>query len=186
MFYAEHFVFANNVGRYIIGCCVTIFWDCALLIILDNCFAFFRQIFCEVGLMEQLIAKLAAGSPGFLVAQQGSTTTNKGLDKVLALAGLSDKHVNHLYGIYLDNRNAAIKIKGRLLFLAGEWFPDINKVTLLKVVNGAFKALKTNAYKPVDCYKCDGVPLADHPFHSGNTQLCAGLWHGAGCAFGSG
>jgi len=106
--------------------------------------------------MERLITKIAAGTSDFDSISSGSST-NKGLDKLLALAGISQAHTNLLFGAYLGQRREQIKLKGYLLLRKDQWFTGSNEIHSLKLVNGAVSAITNNSYKSVECYKCAGT-----------------------------
>ena len=106
--------------------------------------------------MERLLVALSAGTTD-LSAISGSSSTNKGLDKLTDLAGLCQLHTNMLFGIYLNQRQATIQLKGYLLINSGKWFNSNNDKHKLKLLNGAIRALKTNSYRLVQCYKCSGI-----------------------------
>ena len=111
--------------------------------------------------MERLLGRLSVGSTDLSAVLGASDGTTKGLDKILAIAGLKPHHTNVLYGCYLDHRLALIKLKGHLLL---EFKPSITgqcQRYALQLVNGAVTALKNNAYKSVDCYKCGGDGLVN-------------------------
>jgi hypothetical protein len=100
--------------------------------------------------MENLLKKLATGTAN-LGEITGSGGTSKGLNKILALKGLSRLHMNYIYGIYLGERMPLIKLKG---YLSNKF--NIASDHKLKLVNGAVEAIASNSYRSVDCYKCGG------------------------------
>ena len=115
--------------------------------------------------MEHLLSKLATGTAN-LGEITGSSGTDKGLNKILGLKGLSRLHMNYIYGVYLGERMPLIKLRGYLS----------NKFTLTpnfeyKLVNGAIQALVTNSYRLVDCYKCDGTGVKSEE----KCSRCAGI-----------
>lgn len=109
--------------------------------------------------MENILSKLSTGSTDLSAVLGGSSGKNKGLDKILAIAGLKRQHSNILFGCYLGQRLALVKLKGHLLLQFKPRFNGKCQKYALQLVSGAVTALKDNAYKSVDCYKCGGDGL---------------------------
>ena len=104
--------------------------------------------------MQNIIEKLTAKTSNTDFTTGQSLAINRGLAKLTDLHFLSQLQINFIFAMYLDERNALIRLRSHLISQAR--LNESHKKYLLKIVNGALTAYLSNSYRVVCCYKCKG------------------------------
>jgi len=103
--------------------------------------------------MEKLLTSIAAKT-----SKLDDTSTGTGektaIDMLLALKSIDDRHMDHLFGVYLDNMAAQDRTIAAMYLKFNSSLPGKLQAHVLQLVNGALTSLINNEYQAVDCYKC--------------------------------
>lgn len=128
--------------------------------------------------MQDIIELLSLKTTNTEFSTFGVGKIPTGLDKLSALKGLGRIQIHFLYAMFLDERASLIALRAYLSAVPELQLPSDLKHHQLKIINGAIKAMHSNGYREVMCYKCKGKGC-ERCGHTGKTakkpkeyQLC--------------